>query len=396
MSIINQMLKDIDAREKQPNGGQRAAYIYSGKPLRSRNWLYALAGVILVVLIFGVLAAWQHFRGDDSTALPTAEQLRIEPSARASITATSEQTEQPEPVASDSTNVRTTNVAAGTANQRAREVAQPVIAPSVVAPGTDAATIESAQSNTLAEPETSAAASTTPAVEVVSEVTAQVVQQSQPEPEPAGEMNVQRSSSTQSAATLYRRGLEALDNNDIRQAMQRFQEALALEPNHHDARLQLAALSFGRGFAGDALQLLQEGVQRAPQNHAFVLLKARIYERIDQPEYALQLLSDVAVRLPNDADLLLQRANLASDLGHYSMAVESYQTLLQWRPEQGNWWIAQGFVLEQLAQQYQAASNENRDYIARAREAYRRALQDPTLSSAAQEFAAQQREALGY
>ncbi|KKO45217.1 hypothetical protein VT06_17190, partial [Arsukibacterium sp. MJ3] len=184
---------------------------------------------------------------------------------RASIAATSEQTEQPEPGASDSTNVRTTSATGGTANQRAREVAQPV-----VAPGTDVATIEDVQSNIVAEPETSAAASTTPAVEVVSEVTAQVVQQSQPEPEPAGEMNVQRSSSTQSAATLYRRGLEALDNNDIRQAMQRFQEALALEPNHHDARLQLAALSFGRGFAGDALQLLQEGVQRAPQNHAFV------------------------------------------------------------------------------------------------------------------------------
>ena len=402
MSIINQMLKDIDKREQQPDGGKRAASMYAGKPVRSRAWLWALLGVLVVILIYAAVVLGSRLLNDE-TPLPSAEQLQIQRQPLAS-------TAQPATTQSEATAAVEPEYVAP---ERARPVAQPVLAQPTTntVAGSEASVETSAAANVRAEqthtysrvidprvgnPRPSVQpgeAANAPAAGAESQA---AVAEPPAEPEPANEMSVQRSNTTESAATLYRRAMEAAEAGNVRQAIQRLQEALLLNPNHHEARLQLAALQFGRGFSGDALALLQEGVQRAPSFHAFILLKARIYERIGQADYALQLVRGVTAVLPEDADLLLLRANLASDNGHYALAVNSYQALVQWRPQQGNWWLAYGFALQQLAAKQTPADAEYEDYLQRAAEAYRQALRDPTLSATGQRFAQQQREALGY
>lgn len=406
MSIINQMLKDIDKREQQPDGGKRAASMYAGKPVRSRAWLWALLGVLVVILIYAAVVLGSRLLNNE-TPLPSAEQLQIQ---RQPLTSTAQPvTTQPEATAAVAPEY--------VAPERARPVAQPVLAqPTTNAVADSEASAEtSAAANAGAEqthtysrvvdprignPRASVqpgeAANSSAAESQAAVAEPEPSAEPSAEPEPANEMSVQRSNTTDSAASLYRRGMEAAEAGNVRQAIQRLQEALLLNPNHHEARLQLAALQFGRGFSGDALALLQEGVQRAPSFHAFILLKARIYERIGQPDYALQLVRGVTAVLPEDADLLLLRANLASDNGHYALAVNSYQALVQWRPQQGNWWLAYGFALQQLAAKQTPADAEYEDYLQRAAEAYRQALRDPSLSATGQRFAQQQREALGY
>lgn len=364
MSIINKMLKDIEERESSAKA-KRPAYVYSGKSAGSRSWVWLVAGVLLVAL---VIAAWwgltryTDLLGARVQSLPEAEQMVISRPA----------TVREEPEVTEPVPVEMVPTAPVTRPARAGQLAQPVVA-DVAEESADESQYNRLQAITV------------------------VANEADDEPleteEPLGEMTVERSSQEQSAGTLYRRGLAAVEANNVREATQRFQEALLLAPDHHDARLQLAALTFGRGFPFEALTILQEGLQRQPNHHPFILLQARIYERLDQPEQAMDLLSALTLQLPADADLILMQANLATDLGDWSLAVNSYQRLVEWRADQGNWWIAYGFALTQLGATQRA---QQADYFRRAADAYQRALNDNRLSPAAQDFALQQREALGY
>ncbi|RUO23462.1 hypothetical protein CWE08_02110 [Aliidiomarina iranensis] len=426
MSIINQMLKDIDQRERQNHSGGKANYVYSGSALRSRRWLWALGGVGLVVVVFALIAlvmwASSAFNTGDNAPLPTAEQMQIE---RMNAQLEAREAEIAEiqrelNAQAERTNSELNNSASNAANTgaenraenraRARQVAVPVV-PEVIAendsvsdsqaddannvsglPNAESAVVENGvdtqaannsanlESTDNQNPNRAAGSSDSSSAEANSG---------------AGEMSIQRSDSrTATAPALYRRGMESLEAGNGREAMQRFQEALLVDGEYHDARLQLAALQFGRGFAADALELLRDGLARAPTNTEFLLLKARIYDRIEQPGFALELLRDVDAQLPRDADILLMRANLASDAGDYALAVSSYQPLVAWRSDQGNWWLGYGYALEQLAQSQGESTSEYTQLRNDAAEAYRRALQDARLSSSAKEFVLDRREAL--
>lgn len=414
MSIINQMLKDIDQRERQGDPGGRANYVYSGRSLRSRRWVWALSGVAVVVILFLLLWGFSLLpKAEDTNPLPTPEQLRIErvntnlaqrvveleaaeqrlaEREEALVNEAARATEQ---AAARAAEIPTTGAAQAASRSRAQSLAAPVLAP-VGNEGTTATNTETVGK----EPSTSAATQSPTAQSPVTEGPAvAVLPETSIDPEvmheDAGQMTIERSDSrTATAPTLHRRGLEALEAGDSRQAIQRFQEALLVSPNYHESRLQLAALQFGRGFAADALELLRDGLQLAPTNTEFLLLKARIYDRIEQPQFALELLRDVSARLPRDADILLMRANLASDAGDYALAISSYQQLVTWRSDQGSWWLGYGYALEQFAQFQGENSTDYVNLRESAAEAYRRALQDSRLSISGREFALDRREAL--
>lgn len=402
MSIINQMLKDIDQRDRHAHPGGRANYVYSGRSLRSRRWLWALSGVaVVVVLLIALWGASLFLTDNDSVPVPTADQLRIE-RISTNLEARSialEETEQRLEEREQELAARAAEVSAAQRNQaatraRAQSLAVPVVASEDSAESSSsenvpsenaspASTADQQNVSISSEGATAADANLAPVV-APEEVSAD-----------AGEMSIQRSDSrSASAPALHRRGLEALESGDARQAMQRFQEALLVSPEHHDSRLQLAALQFGRGFAADALELLRDGLQLAPENTEFLLLKARIYDRIEQPAFALELLRDVSARLPQDADILLMRASLATDAGDYALAVASYRQLVAWRSDQGSWWLGYGYALEQFAQAQEQRGAEYASLRESASEAYRRALQDARLSISGQEFALDRREAL--
>ncbi|RUO37604.1 hypothetical protein CWE13_06525 [Aliidiomarina shirensis] len=399
MSIINQMLKDIDQRERQNHSGAKANYVYSGAALRSRRWLWSLAGVILVVVVFAIVAVfmWANatLNHDTSAPLPTAEQLRIERTsprldAREAELAELERelnAEAQQTLAQQTSAAEPANSSSAENRARTRQVAVPVVPVATASNDAESTGNESASiENDAAEniPETANQVETGNPQDTNNQADSN-----------AGEMSIQRSDSrTATAPSLYRRGMESLDAGNGREAMQRFQEALLVDAEHHEARLQLAALQFGRGFAADAIALLRDGLQLAPTNTEFLLLKARIYDRIEQPGFALELLRDVNAQLPRDADILLMRANLASDAGDYALAVASYQPLVAWRSDQGTWWLGYGYALEQLAQLQGEGDGEYASLRDSAAEAYRRALQDTRLSSSAQEFALDRREAL--
>jgi len=207
-----------------------------------------------------------------------------------------------------------------------------------------------------------------------------------PQREPANEFSIQRSAptSTSQSQRLFEQALSDLDAGNARRASQALQQVLILDPEHVEAREELAAYYFGRGFISDAMEVLEGGLALVPQANSLRLLQARILERIDQPEQALQAVQQADVRLPEDADLLILKGALATELEFYSQAADAYQQLIAWRPDQGRWWIGL------------AIARESMDDSDGALQAYRRALQDGGLNHSTREFVHDRMEALSF
>ena len=379
MSIINQMLKDIEQREKDATQG-RATSIDAEYPVRSRAWLWALSGALCVAIVLTAWwsLSWYFERQSVNSQVISSPAVVAEVADEASSVSTDSHhdVDSSEPESSVTRHI--------TPVPRGRELAQPVVVAAKERPSETVPAVSD-----LAAPNTD----TTTSMTSNDSTAAQDSPSASDEPSTIGEMTIQRSTRDQQVESLYRRGLRALDENQMREASQRFQEVLLLAPDHHEARLQLAALTFGRGFPYEALTLLQTGLEIDSQYYPFLLLQARIYERLEQPEQALATIHGLTFSLPEDADLVLLQANLASDIGDWSLAVNSYQQLVEWRSDQGHWWIGYAFALTQKGDENDAQRDH---YHSRALEAYRRALNDNRLSPAAYEFAIQQREALGY
>ncbi|WP_165831962.1 MULTISPECIES: lipopolysaccharide assembly protein LapB [Gammaproteobacteria] len=352
MSLINQMLKDIDQRgsEHKQAGHVSSKYVPSNRPRSS--WFYALVGVASSVVIV-LLVLWM-FKPEQTTS--------EQPQMTESQPQQSERQAQPAAV----TPARTTS-----ANH-----AQPV--PMAI-------NQEAAQSEPETASQNSPQAETQPQIDIADvEVQESPASEQEASEKPQGDMQISNSTASprEIAQRYYNQGLQLLSEGQQRQGAARLQDALLLAPEFHDAREELAIYYFSRGFLSDALLVLERGLERFPNQPRLLLLQARILERSGQEQVALELLRDVPARFPQHADLLSLRGVLAEQLQDYELAIGTYETLLNWRTDQGTWWLG-------LALSYDAL-----DQIEQAKQAYRSALSDPTLAQVSRDYIQQRLEAL--
>lgn len=340
LSIINQTLKELDKR--QQSGSQQAQpelYRASGA-----NWLLRLLIVLLAMLLGGGLMYWIQ-QGVGAEAVnsaaqpqPTVQPMPVNPVITQSVAEDSQVSQEAEPAETEPT-----------ATEAEAEEPATALQP------TEPAREQSTQSSQPANSESSGESSS------------------------QGEMSIQRvqRDAPELAERKLLQALEYLEQGEGRRAEQLLQEALTLQPDKVTARQQLAAYYYGRGFNSQAINLLREGLVISPGNSRLSLLKARIYESSGRPDEALRLLRNRTFALPGDADLLVLRAALASDIGDHELAADSYQQLLDWRPQQGSWWLGLALAKDYL------------DHNDAAVQAYQQALQDPNLAGDSRDFARQ-------
>lgn len=184
------------------------------------------------------------------------------------------------------------------------------------------------------------------------------------------------------AENAYRSGIQWLRDGNLTQAAQSFENALSHDKYSHEARIELAIIQFSEGNTQKAIGLLNDGLELAPGYNNYRVVYARILERTGEGNRALDVLREAMIQLPRDADLLVYQGALATELNQYRMAQYAYRQLVEWRPDQGVWWLGLGYALE--------LSGERRD----AAEAYRQALRDPRLSRESRSFLMNRREEL--
>lgn len=404
MSIINQMLKDIDQRDRdQLKRGRRAAH-YADEVRQPRPMLWAsLGGLLAVIVVVGVYYSWQLLQADNSTG-PGPRQIEQLPQLPVTAVVTDEAGTDPGSADSERTNAATS---ANQAEERARprsEGGRSPSRPQVLERG-EALPTELASANTVDE-HTSAEAAPEPESatgtsdeddsgdqnsgsasnnERVAEPGADT-QDTQTVPQPISQMSIERSEMSPEgrAERMFDQAMEALQQNNHRQAEQRLHEVLLVDPEHSEARQQLAAHYYGRGFLSDAMEVLEAGLVINEKDYDLLLLQARIYESVDEPRRALEAIRDVPYELPELVDLLILKGSLALDLEEYPLAANTYQALTGWRSHQGRWWLGLAMAREELAE------------YERAEHAYQRALSDGRLPTEVRDFILDRLEALTY
>lgn len=143
-------------------------------------------------------------------------------------------------------------------------------------------------------------------------------------------------------------------------------------PEAHQSRETLAKLLIRQGEVERALQAAELGLQIAPSHPGYKKVKARILLSQSNVPDALSILSSAPPSVSNDPEYhnLLATAQLAG--GEYDEAIESYRALLRLndpRIDKAPLWYGLGSAQQRIGN------------AAEARQAYQQALQQPELSA---------------
>ena len=174
---------------------------------------------------------------------------------------------------------------------------------------------------------------------------------------------------------------KAVNANEIAKAEKLFEEVLIIEPNNKEARKKLAALWFGRKSYQQALNLLSQGISLDKQDSELRLLKARIQLQQGQHDRAHQTLRPLAHLEQQDYQVML--ANVAQQIEAYESAIIAYKLLIKMQPYSGKWHLGIAITYDKNSQ------------FTLAEQAYAKALSKHDLSKASAEFAQQRMQALG-
>lgn len=179
----------------------------------------------------------------------------------------------------------------------------------------------------------------------------------------------------------YRDALRKLSDGQTAQARGDLVEVLQSQPKHSGARLALVGIELDEKHIPQAERLLREGIQLQPQESTFSMALARLEVERGDVAAGLATLNRGMQHAGDDPEYhafmaaLLQRAN------RHGEAIEHYQVALRQR-EAANWLVGLGISLE--------GANRVRE----AEQIYRRAQQSNALPPDLQDFVSQRLQQL--
>jgi len=162
----------------------------------------------------------------------------------------------------------------------------------------------------------------------------------------------------------YRKGMQAVKRGEGPAATPLFMRALEFDPAAHKARQALLSVLVGGKRWSEAQQVAQAGLDLDPTQSGWATIIARLqFEQGDIPG-AVQTLERYAVHAPHDADYQGLFAYLLQKQSRPAEAAQRFKLALQSRPNEGRWWFGLGLALEQAGN-----PAESREAYARARQA---------------------------
>lgn len=371
MSVINQMLKDLDKRQQNNATESSNSTAVIIDPPKSQRRLITLLILSLVAAL--AIIVWQKMaaKGESTLILPaqSAKKSSVNPTMPA-ITHTKKMAGGP------SVNNKVTDET-GTLEESepASQLIQPPVATTVMVKP------KVKSENKIAEVETQLRARTAPlqqangtlATSNVNKENEKLVPLAVKHTEPSLTISRKQLTPTQLTAKKVAQAEQALSQNNIRKAEQLFEDVLLITPTHKAARKQLAALWFGKQSYQPALNLLSQGLALTPNDIEFRLMKARIY--LKQGRAALAL--DVLAQRPEVSTIEYQSllATTAQQLNQFEVAEQAYLILTTLSPNMGRWWLGLA-----IAQDSQSRFNE-------AKVNYKNAIIQQDLSNNTAQFA---------
>ena len=345
MSLINKMLKDLEARQGGARGDRPIfqdlhAVRPASRSLRSLAWM-VLASVTIAI---GGYAGWQYWATDRAAA--------VAPPVVATAPAPETETvDAAAPVAAPPVAVPPAPVAA-----------VPAPAPARPARAEPRKTVAASKPRAAPKPPVITAADTTTAR--IEKVDRPVTPQEQ-------------------AANAYREALQLRGQGRGADAERLLRQALTHDPAHVACRQLLARTLIESGRQLEAQALLEQGIAAVPGESSFRIQLARLYVDQGAEPKAIALLERARTDNPGDVESTAFLAALYQRAGRHAEAVTTYEAALAQRPQEGRWWIGLGISREAQQQEREAS------------DAYRRALASGQLGAQLAQYAEGRLQALG-
>lgn len=363
MSLINQMLRDLQQRQENPSSGAPARQ----EPARSRRlpetpakavppllWVGA-GGIAALALLWGFSDRFQQIGAPDPS--PAAPPAAV-PAAVAAGSAP--------PAISPTVSAAPAKPAAAVTPPRPASPVGPLTMPVAPRPVSVAAPRGSELPVASAGPQTAAASASDPrrvhpdllpgAVNAANLALQQAVRAAGAAPPPA-------STPYGRAEEAYRDGREAYAANRTDLTLEALRRALEFYPGHLPARELLADQLELDGRVDEAHDLLRQGLAMAPDYTPFRKRTARLLLDRGDAAGAVQVLTGNGLpRVEADPELHRLLARTYLGLGENFLAAQTYRNLLVHEPGVGSCWLGLGDAL--------AADGQPDE----ARRAYRRAL----------------------
>lgn len=337
MSLINDMLKDLDARRHHSQGNAGVGLHGMGQAVALQP-VIPLTRVVLgvglaVALAGGGLVAWQY--GSQTRSAPPDILSPASPAA-------------------DVTQDQHVTLPATAIQSPVIPPTQPSVAPIVTAPEQVATTPAQVPADHHPHETTVVAGQPIKAT---------------PPVEPIMHKTVRRLSATELAELYYQQATTALQHDQESKAQALLQDALASAPDHLPARLALAGLWIQAQQHDRALELLAEGFARQPQAVDQARLYGHLLMQQGQNQRARTVLETAAPLAQQQADYQALLGTLYQRLDLPALAAQHYQRAVGLKADQALWWMGLGIAEEQLQRS------------AAAYEAFRTALHYPLTPS---------------
>jgi len=358
MSLINQMLQDLDARRADTTGTTQHGEQIRAVPERRRNphlaWWLVLA---LTVALAGMLA-WLLLR-PAPTVVPKQEApprlpLKLDtdmvidaPAANASVIDAGPQT-----TATPAPPPDTTATAQVQETPSQPESVKPAV-PDHVAPRaaktsrrnpatTRNATVDSAESRPPpALPDTMKAS-----VAAKPPMTARPVKSSDELMAVTGRKQYKELSPQQQAENDYRKAILMLQQGKAAEARDGLQAALRLNPQHAGARQALIGVLLDEKRTEDATRIAREGLGLDLHQPGLAMILARLQLEKGDLHPAIDTLQRTLPYADDQAEYQAFLAALLQRDGKHKQAIEHYLQALKNAPQNGIWWMGVGISLQ--------------------------------------------------
>ena len=174
---------------------------------------------------------------------------------------------------------------------------------------------------------------------------------------------------------------KALAAKQVEKAEKLLEDVVIIRPNDSQTRKKLAALWFGRQAYQDAVNLLSQGISLNSKDSSLREMKARIHLRQGQYTAALNTLKPLAGLKDEQYQVML--ANTAQQANQNKTAVNAYKVLIAMKPDIGRWQLGLAVLYDKNSQ------------FSLASKAYKKALTKKDLSVSSENFIKQRIQVIG-
>ncbi|MBV2235161.1 MAG: tetratricopeptide repeat protein [Sterolibacterium sp.] len=354
MSLINQMLRDLDARHaidaEQP-GPVRVLAAGNGNGAKMVRWL--TLGLLLLAVVVAVALGLDVWRSDRSTATdapaPGAPAATLDSPSSTPADAQETALLAALPTLAD---VQQAGHLELRLDQTLRLSSVPTAATGrqaiVGVPATRKDThVDDMESQKIAVPA------------AVSREDDRADRRSATGSQPA--VKIEKTERSEPGAEMLRTAIQLHKQGRTNEAINRLQQALRETPRQAVLRQTLLNIYVEQGRLEEALALLQAGLDLQPERADWAMVAARIQVERGRPAEAWNTLQQYQAGATKNADYQGFAAVLLQHLKKSHEAAQYYQAALRLKPQEARWWYALGTVLE--------ADNQ----VQEAREAYQHA-----------------------